>query len=76
MSEKKAMEIRVGGQYKRIKGELRSYVDQIRTRFQVKNIKMSIENTKVIVTGAADGIGLEYVKQLLKNGAKVSISSV
>jgi NAD(P)-dependent dehydrogenase (short-subunit alcohol dehydrogenase family) len=33
---------------------------------------MSIKGETVLVTGAATGIGLEYVKALLKNGAQVS----
>ena len=34
--------------------------------------KMSIKGKTALVTGAATGIGLEYVKALLKNGAQVS----
>ncbi|XP_015515940.2 peroxisomal hydratase-dehydrogenase-epimerase [Neodiprion lecontei] len=33
------------------------------------NIKMAIENKIALVTGGANGIGLEYVKALLRNGA-------
>ena len=33
---------------------------------------MDIEGSRAMVTGGASGIGLEYVKQLLINGAKVN----
>jgi NAD(P)-dependent dehydrogenase (short-subunit alcohol dehydrogenase family) len=33
---------------------------------------MIIKGKTALVTGAATGIGLEYVKALLKNGAQVS----
>jgi short-subunit dehydrogenase involved in D-alanine esterification of teichoic acids len=33
---------------------------------------MFIKGKTALVTGAATGIGLEYVKALLKNGAQVS----
>jgi NAD(P)-dependent dehydrogenase (short-subunit alcohol dehydrogenase family) len=33
---------------------------------------MSIKGKTALVTGAATGIGLEYVKALLKNGVQVS----
>jgi NAD(P)-dependent dehydrogenase (short-subunit alcohol dehydrogenase family) len=33
---------------------------------------MDIKGKTALVTGAATGIGLEYVKELLKNGAQVS----
>jgi NAD(P)-dependent dehydrogenase (short-subunit alcohol dehydrogenase family) len=35
---------------------------------------MDIKGKTALVTGAATGIGLEYVKELLKNGAQVSES--
>jgi NAD(P)-dependent dehydrogenase (short-subunit alcohol dehydrogenase family) len=35
---------------------------------------MFIKGKTALVTGAATGIGLEYVKSLLKNGAQVSYS--
>lgn len=34
-------------------------------------MSFQIKDKVGIVTGGASGIGLEYVKQLLKNGAKV-----
>jgi NAD(P)-dependent dehydrogenase (short-subunit alcohol dehydrogenase family) len=33
---------------------------------------MEIKGKTALVTGAATGIGLEYVRELLKNGAQVS----
>jgi len=33
---------------------------------------MDIKGKTALVTGAATGIGLEYVRQLLRNGAQVS----
>jgi NAD(P)-dependent dehydrogenase (short-subunit alcohol dehydrogenase family) len=33
---------------------------------------MDIKGKTALVTGAATGIGLEYVKELLRNGAQVS----
>lgn len=32
-----------------------------------------VEGKVILVTGGASGIGLEYVKELLANGAKASI---
>jgi len=37
-----------------------------------RNWEMSIKGKTALVTGAATGIGLQYVKALLKNGAQVS----
>jgi hypothetical protein len=37
-----------------------------------KSENMDIKGKTALVTGAATGIGLEYVKELLRNGAQVS----
>lgn len=37
---------------------------------------MDIKGKTALVTGAATGIGLEYVKELLRNGAQVSHTAV
>jgi 3-oxoacyl-ACP reductase-like protein len=37
-----------------------------------ENVNMDINGKTALVTGAAAGIGLEYVKELLRNGVQVS----